>query len=67
MLLMMSNNIARNMYSTQGTINYPTQLRLVCHFRNYMYNNYMYNNYMYNNYMYNNYMYKIFQWLFACH
>ena len=30
---MMSENIARNMYSSQGTINYPTQLHLVCHFR----------------------------------
>jgi hypothetical protein len=29
----MSENIARNMYSSQGTINYPTQLHLVCHFR----------------------------------
>jgi hypothetical protein len=33
MLLMMSENIARNMYSGQGIINYPTQLRLVGHFR----------------------------------
>jgi hypothetical protein len=33
MLLMMSENIARNMYSSQGTINYPTQLHLVGHFR----------------------------------
>jgi len=32
MLLMMSENIARNMYSSQGIINYPTQLRLVGHF-----------------------------------
>jgi hypothetical protein len=31
-LLMMSDNIARNMYSSQGTINYPTQLHLVGHF-----------------------------------
>jgi len=29
----MSENIARNMYSSQGTINYPTQLHLVGHFR----------------------------------
>jgi hypothetical protein len=29
---MMSENIAQNMYSTQGTINYPTQLHLVGHF-----------------------------------
>jgi hypothetical protein len=34
MLLMMSENIARNMESCQGKINYPTQLHLVCHFRN---------------------------------
>jgi hypothetical protein len=33
MLLMMSGNIARNMYSSQGKINYPTQLRLVGYFR----------------------------------
>jgi hypothetical protein len=33
MLLMMSENIARNMYSSQGTINYPTLLHLVGHFR----------------------------------
>jgi len=32
MLLIMSENIARNMYSSQGTINYPTQLHLVGHF-----------------------------------
>jgi hypothetical protein len=32
MLLMISENIARNMYSNQGTINYPTQLHLVGHF-----------------------------------
>jgi len=31
-LLMMSKNIARNMQSNQGTINYPTQLHLVGHF-----------------------------------
>ena len=30
---MMSENIARNMYSSQGIINYPTQLHLVGHFR----------------------------------
>jgi exonuclease I len=29
MLLMMSENIAQNMYSSQGTINYPTQLLLI--------------------------------------
>ena len=29
---MMSENIARNMYCSQGTINYPTQLHLVGHF-----------------------------------
>jgi len=29
---MMSENIARNMYSSQGIINYPTQLHLVGHF-----------------------------------
>ena len=29
---MMSENIARNMQSSQGTINYPTQLHLVGHF-----------------------------------
>ena len=28
----MSENIARNMYSSQGIINYPTQLHLVGHF-----------------------------------
>ena len=33
MLLMMSENIARNMYSSQGIINYPTQSHLVGHFR----------------------------------
>jgi len=33
MLLMMSETNARNMYSSQGTINYPTQLHLVGHFR----------------------------------
>jgi len=33
MLLMMSENIARNMYSSQGKINLPTQLHLVGHFR----------------------------------
>jgi hypothetical protein len=33
MLLMMSENITRNMYSRQGTINYPTQLHLVGYFR----------------------------------
>ena len=32
MLLMMSENIVRNMESSQGTINYPTQLHLVGHF-----------------------------------
>jgi len=32
MLQMMSENIARNMYSSQGTINFPTQLHLVGHF-----------------------------------
>jgi len=32
MLLMMSENIARNMQSSQGTINYFTQLHLVGHF-----------------------------------
>jgi len=30
---MMSENIARNIESSQGTINYPTQLHLVSHFR----------------------------------
>jgi hypothetical protein len=30
---MKSENIARNMYSSQGIINYPTQLHLVCHSR----------------------------------
>jgi hypothetical protein len=34
MLLTMSENIARNMYSSQGTINYPTQLHLVGHCKN---------------------------------
>jgi len=29
----MSENIASNMDSSQGTINYPTQLHLVGHFR----------------------------------
>jgi hypothetical protein len=29
----MSENIARNMYSSQGIINYPMQLHLVGHFR----------------------------------
>jgi hypothetical protein len=29
----MSENIARNMYSSQGKENYPTQLHLVGHFR----------------------------------
>jgi hypothetical protein len=33
MLLMMSENIARNMYSNQETINYPTLLHHVGHFR----------------------------------
>ena len=33
LLMMMSENIARNMYSNQGTINYPTQFHLVGHFR----------------------------------
>ena len=33
MLLMMSKNIARNMQSSQGIINYHTQLHLVGHFR----------------------------------
>jgi len=28
----MSKNIAQNMYSSQGIINYPTQLHLVGHF-----------------------------------
>ena len=32
MLLLMSENIAPNMYSSQGTINYPTQLHLVGYF-----------------------------------
>jgi hypothetical protein len=32
MLLLMSENVARNMYSSQGTINYSTQLHLVGHF-----------------------------------
>ena len=32
MLLMMRENIARNMQSSQGTINYSTQLHLVGHF-----------------------------------
>jgi hypothetical protein len=30
---MMSENIARNMYSSQRIINYPTRLHLVGHFR----------------------------------
>ena len=30
---MMGENIARNMYSSQGIINYPTQLNLGGHFR----------------------------------
>ena len=30
---MMSENIARNMYSSQGITTYPTQLHLVDHFR----------------------------------
>jgi len=33
MLLTMSENIARNMYSSEGTINYPTVLHLVGRFR----------------------------------
>ena len=33
MLLIMSENIARNMQSSQGIINYPTRLHLVGHFR----------------------------------
>jgi len=33
MLLMMSENIARNMHSSQGIINYPTKLHLVGYFR----------------------------------
>ena len=33
MLLMMNENVARNMQSSQEIINYPTQLHLVCHFR----------------------------------
>jgi hypothetical protein len=33
MLLMMSENIARNMYSSQGIINYPTVLHFVGQFR----------------------------------
>ena len=32
MHLMMSENIARNMYSSQGIINYPTQLHIFGHF-----------------------------------
>jgi len=32
-LLMMSDNIVRNMYSSQGTQNYSTQLHLVGYFR----------------------------------
>ena len=32
LLLMMSENIAQNMQSNQGIINYPTQLHLVGHF-----------------------------------
>jgi hypothetical protein len=35
MLLMMSENIARNMYSSQGIINYSTQLHIVGYFRIY--------------------------------
>ena len=35
MLLMMSENIARNMYSCQGTIRYPTKMHLVGHCRKY--------------------------------
>jgi hypothetical protein len=30
---MMSENIARNIYSSQGIINFPTQLHRVGHFR----------------------------------
>jgi hypothetical protein len=33
MLLIMNENIARNLYSSQGIINYPTQLHLFGHFR----------------------------------
>jgi len=33
MLLIMSENVARNMYSSQGIINFPTELHLVGHFR----------------------------------
>jgi len=33
MLLVMSENIARNKYSSQGIINYPTQLHFIGHFR----------------------------------
>ena len=33
MFLMMSKNIARNMYGSRGIINYPTQLHLFGHFR----------------------------------
>jgi len=32
----MSKNIARNMQSSQGIINYPKQLQLVGHFHNYI-------------------------------
>jgi len=35
MLLMMSENIGRNMYSCQGTVNYPIQMHLFGHFRKY--------------------------------
>jgi len=33
MLLVMSENIPQNMWSSQGIINYPIQLHLVGHFR----------------------------------
>jgi hypothetical protein len=33
MILMMSENIVRNMYSSKGIKNYPTQLHLVGHYR----------------------------------
>jgi hypothetical protein len=33
MLLVMSEDIARNMYTSQGSKNYPTQLHFVGHFR----------------------------------
>jgi len=39
MLLMMSKNIARNMYSSQEIINYPTKLHLVGHFHIIYYSN----------------------------